>query len=545
MTDLKPEADQPNASATTLSNDTTADLNVTDKPEMASVPEVQDAAKESSVAKEVAEGIDSEAKGNASGTPATNGTPSKEHSIANGNSEAAKGSSEEGASASKSEGEAKATDQIKDASNDATPKTDQSPNGTRSAPRGRGQISRGVRGRDGRRGGYRSQMTGKEIKEKYRENNKFDPSQAEETSDPVLIRKQVEFYFSDSNLPMDKFLLEQVGGVENKPVPIQTIHNFKRMKRFQPYEAVVEALKESTFLDVTEDGSIQRKVPIDEAALGKSVEEGQKWVEDKSLPRSIYAKGFDDETPTTQFDIEAFFAPHGPTNAIRLRRTPLGVFKHSVFVEFADEALQQAFMALDPKPKWKGTTELLWLSKKAYVEGKAADFAAGKLKFTKHERDWGAIRRSIVPRGGDKDGDPDDWKKRRQDDQSRGFRDDKRGRFDKGFGFNSRGRGRGGRGGRGGREDRRGRGGNHGGRGNDPHKVPTLQTPESMDEATIRKTSPKDADTPSRAPSTSMAAPTDTTPSKKRAREDDGAGEAEESTRKKVDTKIGGDEGGS
>lgn len=159
---------------------------------------------------------------------------------------------------------------------------------------------------------------------------------------------------------------------------------------------------------------------------------------------TLVQKGFDQETPTTQFEIEAFFAPYGPTNAIRLRRADNKVFKRSVFVEFADEATQQAFLALEPKPKWKGN-DLLIKSKAEYVEGKLADIAAGK----------------VIPRERREASGPKDWKKRREEDQKRGFRDDKNqrgGGRGRGAAGHSRGRGGGGGGGRGG-----GRGGDRGG----------------------------------------------------------------------------------
>src|SRR5437762_11528669 len=94
---------------------------------------------------------------------------------------------------------------------------------------------------------------------------------------------QVEFYFSDSNLPMDKFLFAKVGGVENKPISLKMIATFKRMKRFQPYEAIVAALKDSEFLDLTENQEVKRKVPLEPTATGKTVHEAhQKW-EDKTM----------------------------------------------------------------------------------------------------------------------------------------------------------------------------------------------------------------------------------------------------------------------
>ncbi|KAI9683396.1 MAG: hypothetical protein M1829_005468 [Trizodia sp. TS-e1964] len=276
-------------------------------------------------------------------------------------------------------------------------------------------------------------------KKVYANNVKFDPSIKEISSDPEEIRKQVEFYFSDSNLPLDRFLFSQVGGSLNKPVKIGTIHRFKRMVRFQPFEAIVDALKESKLLEVVDGDCVRRRVPIkDEAKL-------EVW-EDRTISRSIYAKGFGDETPSTQFDIEALFAAYGPTNSIRLRRTHQKLFKGSVFVEFADDATQQAFMALEIKPKWRGQN-LLIKTKKEYVLEKAAE----------HNYDLAKVKHTVGK---------DDWKRRREQDQRSGFpypSKDNRGRNQKSFR---------GRAGRGGFEGRGGRGGHRGQR--DPHKVPTV-----------------------------------------------------------------------
>ena len=119
------------------------------------------------------------------------------------------------------------------------------------------------------------------------------------------------------------------------------------------------------------------------------------------------------------------------------------MFKTSAFVEFADDATQAAFLALDPKPKWKGK-DLLIKGKKEYVEGKAADIAAGRIPSRQHWIDKNKIAGAS------------DWKKRREEDQKRGFRDE---RNQDGGLATARGgvigRGRGGRGGgRGGRDHR-------------------------------------------------------------------------------------------
>lgn len=272
---------------------------------------------------------------------------------------------------------------------------------------------------------------------RFRDNVKSDLTSQPESSDPFDIRKQVEFYFSDSNLPQDKFLFDQVGGSANKPIPIKVIHSFKRMRHFQPYSAVVAALRESEMLEVTENEEIQRKVPLPS-------EDEIKRFEDRTLSRSIYAKGFGEEKPSTQFDIEAFFTPYGPTNAVRLRRDQHRNFKGSVFVEFDSDETQKAFLDLDSKPQFEGK-ELKIMSKQEYVEGKAKDIAEGKIK----PNNWSYHNRQRKPRGeGDGDREEKDWRERRDQDAKNGFRDDRGGRGGRGRGGRGRGRGERGRGGR-------------------------------------------------------------------------------------------------
>ncbi|KAF5114774.1 hypothetical protein DV454_002720 [Geotrichum candidum] len=191
-----------------------------------------------------------------------------------------------------------------------------------------------------------------------------DASKLPVTSDHAEILKQVEFYFSDQNLPTDKFLYKLTQSNDGW-VPISTIACFSRMRRFQPFEEVVAALKESPeLLEVSEDGElVRRKTPLVEPKPEQRA---------NAFNRSVYAKGFGDETETTQFDIEKFFAGFGPVKQVRLRRSDDKKFKGSVFVEFENLSDAEAFLALDPKPKY-GETELLIMSKKGYVDMKAAE----------------------------------------------------------------------------------------------------------------------------------------------------------------------------
>ncbi|KAI3391351.1 hypothetical protein diail_7485, partial [Diaporthe ilicicola] len=261
-------------------------------------------------------------------------------------------------------------------------------------------------------------------------NRKYDPSVLTVTDDPQLIRNQVEFYFGDSNLPQDKYMWNLTGGFDNNPVPLKKLCSFGRMHRFQPYESVVKALRDSHFLVVSGDEGgelVTRKVPY------KSSKPGDKF------PVSVYVKGFGNEGPSTQFDIEAFFAKFGPVSAIRLRRTDDHLFKGSVFVEFDTEEHAKAFLALDPPPKWEGR-DLKIMSKRAYVDEKSELIKAGKLEPSKSKTPRTFWEGEDLSRGRHFKGDKDDWKARKDHDRRNNHRGGRGGR-----GHGRGGRGRGGR----------------------------------------------------------------------------------------------------
>jgi lupus La protein len=188
----------------------------------------------------------------------------------------------------------------------------------------------------------------------------------------AAVLKQVEFYFSDSNLPRDKFLLGEVKKSEEGWVAIEKIASFKRMKSLTEDTAkVVEALRQSPeLLEVSEDGAnVRRKSAIPEA------------YDDKA--NSVYAKGF--PADATVDSVTEFFAKvvaEGQSiKAVRLRRTRGKVFKGSVFVEFSSKAEADRVGALELK--LEGAEEkLLVMTKQAYWDMKAkekfGDKATGK-----------------------------------------------------------------------------------------------------------------------------------------------------------------------
>ncbi|KAK9841853.1 hypothetical protein WJX81_007447 [Elliptochloris bilobata] len=151
------------------------------------------------------------------------------------------------------------------------------------------------------------------------------------------IQKQVEFYFSDSNLPRDPFLCSKVEENPEGFVDLALICSFSRMAQAlsippkgpispQMLAQVTEVLRGSSALVVSEDGRrVRRSVPL------VSPEEVAHAID----ARSLYAAPF--PYNATLDNLTAFFDAHAPVNCVRQRRHLASKdFKGSCFVEFAD-----------------------------------------------------------------------------------------------------------------------------------------------------------------------------------------------------------------
>ena len=94
-------------------------------------------------------------------------------------------------------------------------------------------------------------------------------------------------------------------------MPIKLLSSFSRMRRFQPYSAVVAALRDSALLQVQGaegEETVKRVTPYTMTT--------RKMVDDAT----VYVKGFGDERDGTQAELEEFFAPYEGVLAVRLRR---------------------------------------------------------------------------------------------------------------------------------------------------------------------------------------------------------------------------------
>ncbi|KZV80550.1 hypothetical protein EXIGLDRAFT_659460 [Exidia glandulosa HHB12029] len=184
--------------------------------------------------------------------------------------------------------------------------------------------------------------------------------------------RQVEFWFSDSNLPYDEFMwkLHVAPGADHW-VYLDIIAGFKRMRKYEQYgrDWLANVLRSSKSLEVHRNGKYVRRI---EPVMDRAVEQ---W------NRTAYIGGFERET--LRADIEAFVEPFGPVLAVRMRRyedAPWAKdkwpfpheFKGSVWVEFPSADEMKKFVATVPKPMWK-EKELVISTKEAYFAKKLAD----------------------------------------------------------------------------------------------------------------------------------------------------------------------------
>ncbi|WLF77096.1 hypothetical protein PVL30_000805 [Lodderomyces elongisporus] len=117
--------------------------------------------------------------------------------------------------------------------------------------------------------------------------------QGEDFDEKVI--RQVEFYFSDSNLQSDKFLWK-IYEANDGWVELKTILTFGRMKQYRPEEKVIEALKKSTKLELSANNElIKRTDPL------KDFDE----VKNTKKKNTVHIEGFPHEL--NQDQIEAWF----------------------------------------------------------------------------------------------------------------------------------------------------------------------------------------------------------------------------------------------
>ncbi|KAK4525773.1 hypothetical protein GAYE_SCF16G3682 [Galdieria yellowstonensis] len=172
------------------------------------------------------------------------------------------------------------------------------------------------------------------------------------------IKNQVEFYFSDSNLPRDKFLRSQTGEAGDGYVNLDIVANFKRLKSLTTDLSVIRtALKTSQLVELNEDKTkLRRKYPLPPSISNKR--------------KTIYVKGFPTEEEPQLESVVELFSPYGVVRSVRFRRYPdTKKFKGSAFIEFETE--EQAQRAAEEEfLKDQSGAELEVLTKDEYFKRK-------------------------------------------------------------------------------------------------------------------------------------------------------------------------------
>lgn len=165
----------------------------------------------------------------------------------------------------------------------------------------------------------------------------------------ATIKKQMEFYFSDSNAARDKFLLEKIESHPEGFVELALLCSFTRMSKALELPLgqsaaeipnaiiakVAGALEGSETLELSEDRQfVKRKVPL----------ESREMIIQQTDSRTIIAKPlpFDASLDT----LTEFFGTVGKVVTVRMRRhSDSKDFKGSVFVEFDTDETAEKVMA--------------------------------------------------------------------------------------------------------------------------------------------------------------------------------------------------------
>mmetsp|Transcript_52559 Transcript_52559/g.132194 ORF Transcript_52559/g.132194 Transcript_52559/m.132194 type:complete len:340 (-) Transcript_52559:22-1041(-) len=192
--------------------------------------------------------------------------------------------------------------------------------------------------------------------------------QSNDTASKLL--RQIEFYFSDSNLPRDKFLKTQYSTHE-EGVLLSTIASFKRVQQLTTdLEFIAKVVAVSNELVLSEDRTRVKRthpLPSDPKAY---------------LQRSLYAKGF--ALTATLDELIAYFSQYGTVRSVRMRRDyqvqEHNGFKGSVFVEFETPEMAEKVLAMELKVKNDAGEEVPLLLKKQsdYIAEKAELFEQTK-----------------------------------------------------------------------------------------------------------------------------------------------------------------------
>ncbi|KAI8994885.1 hypothetical protein BDB01DRAFT_831827 [Pilobolus umbonatus] len=194
------------------------------------------------------------------------------------------------------------------------------------------------------------------------------------------IRKQVNFYFSDSNLPYDKYLWTLHSKNKDHWIPLKTIASFKKMQLIcDDIKTVTDALKEeeTEFIELSEDGeNIRRKGEV---------------VEKDHIRPSIHVGGLPIQNVTDfksecefQDKVEEFFDQYSKVVCVRLKKTktkPI-TLKGSAYIEFT--STEEAKKVAEMENLEMDGSKLTVKHRPAYHADKSEEFKGGPPKYSNY-----------------------------------------------------------------------------------------------------------------------------------------------------------------
>jgi len=182
------------------------------------------------------------------------------------------------------------------------------------------------------------------------------------------IVKQLSFYFSDTNLPYDKFLQNEIKN-DDGWVKIDVLLTFKRLASLSKDPAVIaQAIKNATdsIVEVSESGDkIRRKADI-------AVPVADQEFLNEMIARSIYCKGF--PRTATMDELLEFASTFGDKIITKVtpRRLKTKEFKGTLYFTFNTKEEAEKFLKLESVKYKDVELERMW--EKDFLEEKKKEY---------------------------------------------------------------------------------------------------------------------------------------------------------------------------
>ncbi|GJE86323.1 La protein -like protein [Phanerochaete sordida] len=179
----------------------------------------------------------------------------------------------------------------------------------------------------------------------------------EEETEVEQAAREAEFYFSDINLPYDKYMWELHTANPMHAVPLADLLSLPRMKRFSRYGAdwLADALKDSTALEVDQTKTFVRR--------RTEVTEPKDFTQ-----RTVYVSGFGLHRKHLKDELRTFFeSKYSDIIGYKLRQEQLGYHKAAaVFLEFPSISAAKRFID-SPSLTW-GERQLTARTMEEYLD---------------------------------------------------------------------------------------------------------------------------------------------------------------------------------